>query len=833
MSTTIEVIGTSKDGYMYAKTADHFSDARDAEDADSKLVGIDKMYVGLGFINPPDAGDKYRFYRMYLYFDTSSIPDGATITAASISLYLVGGLTIIPSGFSLVLEKNTDETYPHATLAVGDFDRTFYTGGGASTPTVYNAETGSKTFTFTSLGKSSWINDQGTSKFVVMSSLDVGYAVPNASMLADFYTQEKGGAYRPSMSITYATPCTVTTGAATVILSSGATGNGNITATGSEAVTQHGVIWNDDGTDPVNLESADNPTTEGAAGGTGTFTSLITGCDAETSYYYRAYATTTAGTSYGDAVQFTTIADSTVFSVTTQATTAPAVTTATANGTIVEDAGNNLAAYGFVYKLGGDPGTPADPTTAANYTDKGGKANPAEGAFTSDLTGLTTESVYFIRAYATYPQETLRPNDAGDETSIASQLPATGAHWEKVDEVVVDDGTRVYTAAASYQRDLYALPAATVVGTISKITVHFRCGFYAIGGVAKASIKSGSTVADGAEKTLTGTWANYSQEWALNPDDGEAWETADIDALQIGVSLNESNCSQVYVVVDYATYTEYGGVDIFRTGTVAQTDIDGETGDGRLYALVQISTVDHRCYQQAIDATSAFSLDTAATTIALSYNENPGIPCTSYIFRGYLYFDTSGLYSATITSVDLKLYVLGSGYITGASPPVQKYGGLQVVHDPDNVYPSESEGSPALALGDFDIDEYTQIATVTAAEMESAASGTGGTVNAWVTISLPISTVNITGLTKVCIMFYDPGEMSGFSQPLLSFHSADGANKPYLDIDYVAPSLPSFPKVNMGDVWVDPLNILVNVGDEWIPYEDLDVNLGDSWVEPT
>ena len=262
MSTAITVYGSSSDGHMYARTADHFSNARDAASAYALDVSSDEMRVGLGFVSPQNPGDKYRFYRMYLYFDTSSIPDGATIVSASVSLYLVGDLQITPSGFALVLGKmaGNDETYPHDPLVLGDFDNELYTGGGASSPWVYDSQSGMKTFTFTSLGKSSWINDQGASKFVVLSSLDVGYSVPNYYMLADFYTQEKGGGYRPAMSVTYATACTVTTQAASGITSSQATGNGNLTRDGDNA-TQHGVIWNDDGTDPVDLASADNSTT--------------------------------------------------------------------------------------------------------------------------------------------------------------------------------------------------------------------------------------------------------------------------------------------------------------------------------------------------------------------------------------------------------------------------------------------------------------------------------------------------------------------------------------------------------------------------------------------
>jgi hypothetical protein len=73
--------------------------------------------------------------------------------------------------------------------------------------------------------------------------------------------------------------------------------------------------------------------------------------------------------------------------------------------------------------------------------------------------------------------EILRPDAAGDETNIGGQYPNSTYHWDKVDEVSADDSTTcVYSADYNvYRRDLYALPAPTGSGTISKITVFVRC----------------------------------------------------------------------------------------------------------------------------------------------------------------------------------------------------------------------------------------------------------------------------------------------------------------------------------------------------------------------
>jgi len=95
-------------------------------------------------------------------------------------------------------------------------------------------------------------------------------------------------------------PTEVTTQAVSNITGTEATGNGNITRLGSSNTTQHGVCWST----KQNPTIADNKTEEGAVSVTGAFTSTITGLSSSTTYYVRAYAVSSAGTSYGEQVQF-------------------------------------------------------------------------------------------------------------------------------------------------------------------------------------------------------------------------------------------------------------------------------------------------------------------------------------------------------------------------------------------------------------------------------------------------------------------------------------------------------------------------------------------------
>ena len=96
----------------------------------------------------------------------------------------------------------------------------------------------------------------------------------------------------------------VTTQAVNPIGATTATGNGTMTALGTENPTQHGVCWSTSENPTISLPTK---TTQGVISETKAFTSSMTGLTAETLYYVRAYATNSYGTSYGDQVSFTTI----------------------------------------------------------------------------------------------------------------------------------------------------------------------------------------------------------------------------------------------------------------------------------------------------------------------------------------------------------------------------------------------------------------------------------------------------------------------------------------------------------------------------------------------
>ncbi|MET4106732.1 LamG-like jellyroll fold domain-containing protein [Hymenobacter sp. UYP22] len=94
---------------------------------------------------------------------------------------------------------------------------------------------------------------------------------------------------------------TVTTATPTSVASNSAVLGGNVTADGGATVTERGVVYSSTNTTPTISNTKD---TNGS--GTGTFSETIAGLTPGTTYYVRAYAINSVGTSYGAVQTFST-----------------------------------------------------------------------------------------------------------------------------------------------------------------------------------------------------------------------------------------------------------------------------------------------------------------------------------------------------------------------------------------------------------------------------------------------------------------------------------------------------------------------------------------------
>jgi len=163
--------------------------------------------------------------------------------------------------------------------------------------------------------------------------------------------------------------------------------------------------------------------------------------------------------------------------------------------------------------------------------------------------------------------EILRPIGVGDRTDILHQYPDSGAHWDKVDEVVADeDATYVFHNVdlgdpPAMTGDLYALEDSAIgAGTINSVTAYVRGrGCFGNQEWIQTYIKTEGTEYIGTQTALTTSYTNYSTVYTTNPKTGLAWTWTEINALQAagricassGGNGREARKTQVWVVVDY------------------------------------------------------------------------------------------------------------------------------------------------------------------------------------------------------------------------------------------------------------------------------------------
>ena len=202
-----------------------------------------------------------------------------------------------------------------------------------------------------------------------------------------YATNENGTSYGEQKSFTTLQNIelpTVTTSDVTDITQNTAVSGGNVTDDGGATVTARGVCWSKDPNPTIDNSFISN------GNGTGSFTIEISGLTSATTYYVRAYATNSEGTSYGEQKTFTTLQYIQLPTVTTTIVTNVTSTTATSGGNVTDDGGATVIARGVCWSTSPDPTIDDNKTTDGNGT----------GAFTSQLTNLTHSTTYYIRAYA-------------------------------------------------------------------------------------------------------------------------------------------------------------------------------------------------------------------------------------------------------------------------------------------------------------------------------------------------------------------------------------------------------------------------------------------------
>lgn len=205
---------------------------------------------------------------------------------------------------------------------------------------------------------------------------------------------------------------TVITAISTSITTTGATCGGNITNQGGSTVTSRGVYCTN------SIGSFNETTSDGS--GTGVFTSSITGLTPGGLYTVKAYATNSYGTKYGEAAIFQALYNTPI--VATAIQTNMAFETIDTGGSFTFSTNiDYITQKGTVYSSTNT--TPTVGGLGCIVINNGYGVGP----WTNHLTGLTTNTLYYVRAYAINAHGIIT---YGDITYPATNLVAAGDYYQ-------------------------------------------------------------------------------------------------------------------------------------------------------------------------------------------------------------------------------------------------------------------------------------------------------------------------------------------------------------------------------------------------------------------
>lgn len=311
-------------------------------------------------------------------------------------------------------------------------------------------------------------------------------------------------------------PPFVFTGAISAISNTSATVAGTVVNNNGAVVTARGICYA-----TTFQPTLANSVSSAPSGGNGSYSVILSGLSSNTKYYVRAYATNSAGTSYGSTDSFTTT-QPTAPVLTTIAPFAVGSNSASSGGSISSNGGSALLARGIVYS------TSPVPTLSNNViTDP----SVNTGTYFTPISGLTPNTPYYVRAYATNATGTAY----GDEYTFTTLGAGFFAAAYTFDSVTATSGTTDPTPVPQVAGLTFGqFGVVGAGGPTFQPTASFRFSF--------TNWVTGA--ANGSDVFPTGDSTTRYYQVTITPDPGK---TLNLSSLSFRIQRSSSGIRQAFV----------------------------------------------------------------------------------------------------------------------------------------------------------------------------------------------------------------------------------------------------------------------------------------------
>ena len=320
---------------------------------------------------------------------------------------------------------------------------------------------------------------------------------------------------------------TVTTTTAASITTTSSSSGGNVTADGGASVTGKGIAYGI----TANPTITGTKTSDGT--GTGSFTSSLSSLSVNTKYFYRAYATNSAGTGYGTESSFFTLAN------TPSAPTVGNPATNSLDVSVTSGDGNPASTEYAIYE-----------TTTGNYIQAGGTLGASAVWQTASTWG--TKTVTGLTPSTTYTFEVKARNGDNVETAYST----------------IANGTTAANSLLTYANLQWPLTLTVDEGGTSA-------------NVYAQAYKSGYTDAAGAAPGLQ-VWIGISPQGAATSSDPATWTKWVLMSYDLEVGSNDQYILAINTLTEGLTPGTYRYASRFRinTGSYQYGGFSGGFWDG-------------------------------------------------------------------------------------------------------------------------------------------------------------------------------------------------------------------------------------------------------------
>lgn len=371
---------------------------------------------------------------------------------------------------------------------------------------------------------------------------------------------------------TDSTTPTVTSGSSSSITTTSATVAGNVTSSGGASITERGFVYG----------TSSNPTTANSkkttSGTTGAYSDSLTSLTPNTTYYWRAYAINSKGTSYGSNQTFNTPPRPPVVQI--GAGSGATSDSFTVNGSTITSNpdSQSISEFGVVYSTSPNP-------TIANSSQTG---TGTAASWNNTVGSLSASTAYYVRAYAKWGANyayssqititTLAPPapptvTVGEPTSILDKFAAIPAN-------VTDDGQKTVT-----ERGIVFSENENPTTADNKVThASGGTGVYSVtlSGLEPETEYHYRAYAINSEGTGYSSDETFTTLASFVPDEGDGYWTFSSTGSTAIVSRSQATPENACAVLPLADLPQIEAGEIY---TLHVGDISADYGDPKLVLL--------------------------------------------------------------------------------------------------------------------------------------------------------------------------------------------------------------------------------------------------------